>query len=326
MSLTPEQVLSKEFQKTQFRRGYDERDVDDFLDEVVAELRSLISQRDEVKAQLDDCRAGRGLPAQPQKAATPPVAVAEVPDPAGSSGPVETSGSLPDSQRESAGVVASAAGAGMSGGASAAALIELAQRVHDEHVSTGQARHDELIAEAEARHGELISEAEARHGDLLSSGQARHDELIAEAEARHGELLSTGQARHDELVASGQAQHDDLVSTGQARHDELIAGAEEKAGALVSEAERRKNELLGSLEQQKSGLEAQIDELRGFERSYRSELRSFLEDKLSDLDGAGQPKEVRSDADADLGLPAGEVASSDEGGASVGDPEGAHAV
>jgi DivIVA domain-containing protein len=61
MALTPEQVLNKHFQTTQFRKGYDERDVDDFLDEIVAEMRSLIAQRDDYKQQLNDCRAGRGL-------------------------------------------------------------------------------------------------------------------------------------------------------------------------------------------------------------------------------------------------------------------------
>ena len=62
MALTPEQILNKHFQTTQFRKGYDERDVDDFLDEVVAEMRTLIAQRDDVKHQLDDCRAGRAPP------------------------------------------------------------------------------------------------------------------------------------------------------------------------------------------------------------------------------------------------------------------------
>ena len=41
MALTPEDVLNKNFTATQFRRGYDEQEVDDFLDEVVAELRRL---------------------------------------------------------------------------------------------------------------------------------------------------------------------------------------------------------------------------------------------------------------------------------------------
>jgi len=59
MALTPEQVLNKHFQTTQFRRGYEERDVDDFLDEVVAEMRSLIEQRDDYLKQLNDCRASK---------------------------------------------------------------------------------------------------------------------------------------------------------------------------------------------------------------------------------------------------------------------------
>ncbi|MDQ6716670.1 MAG: DivIVA domain-containing protein, partial [Actinomycetota bacterium] len=61
MALTPEQILNKHFQTTQFRKGYDERDVDDFLDEIVAEMRTLSQQRDDYKQQLNDCRAGRGL-------------------------------------------------------------------------------------------------------------------------------------------------------------------------------------------------------------------------------------------------------------------------
>ena len=63
MALTPEQVLNKHFQPTQFRKGYAEQDVDDFLDEVVAEMRSLIEQRDDYLKQLNDCRASKNQPA-----------------------------------------------------------------------------------------------------------------------------------------------------------------------------------------------------------------------------------------------------------------------
>ena len=54
MALTPEDILNKQFQSTQFRKGYDEREVDDFLDEIVAEMRSLIAQRDDYLQQLND--------------------------------------------------------------------------------------------------------------------------------------------------------------------------------------------------------------------------------------------------------------------------------
>lgn len=39
--LTPEDVLNTSFTQTQFREGYEEREVDEFLDDVVASLRHL---------------------------------------------------------------------------------------------------------------------------------------------------------------------------------------------------------------------------------------------------------------------------------------------
>src|SRR6218665_820565 len=39
MALTPDDVVNKSFEKTKFREGYDQDRVDDFLDEVVIELR-----------------------------------------------------------------------------------------------------------------------------------------------------------------------------------------------------------------------------------------------------------------------------------------------
>ncbi len=39
--LTPEDVLNCHFTQTQLREGYDEREVDDYLDDVVATMRHL---------------------------------------------------------------------------------------------------------------------------------------------------------------------------------------------------------------------------------------------------------------------------------------------
>jgi DivIVA domain-containing protein len=61
MALNPEDVVKKSFNATHLRRGYDETQVDDFLDEVVIELRRLTADSDELRSQLDDCRASKGL-------------------------------------------------------------------------------------------------------------------------------------------------------------------------------------------------------------------------------------------------------------------------
>ena len=58
---------------------------------------------------------------------------------------------------------------------------------------------------------------------------------------------------------------------------------------------------LGQLEQERVGLERQIDELRTFEREYRTKLKGYIEGQLRDLEttnalttnaGAGQPAAV----------------------------------
>ena len=55
MALTPDDVVNKTFQPTKFREGYDQDEVDDFLDEVVNTLRALQTENDELKAKLSAC-------------------------------------------------------------------------------------------------------------------------------------------------------------------------------------------------------------------------------------------------------------------------------
>jgi len=50
--LTPEDVVNKRFQPTKFREGYDQDEVDDFLDEVVVELRRLNQENGELRQRL----------------------------------------------------------------------------------------------------------------------------------------------------------------------------------------------------------------------------------------------------------------------------------
>ena len=52
VALTPEDVVNKRFQPTKFREGYDQDEVDDFLDEVVVELRRLVQENDELRQRL----------------------------------------------------------------------------------------------------------------------------------------------------------------------------------------------------------------------------------------------------------------------------------
>ncbi len=90
------------------------------------------------------------------------------------------------------------------------------------------------------------------------------------------------------MLALAQRLHDEHVRDGETQRDTLLAEAQETAARLVREAEETQAQTLGSLEKERSVLERTIDELRGFEREYRSRLKSYLENQLRDLDTKGQ--------------------------------------
>src|SRR5690348_12831288 len=68
MPLTPEDVQKKQFTTVRFKEGYDEEEVDAFLDEVEAELRRLLAENQQLG------RAGAPAPAAPVAAPEAPAA------------------------------------------------------------------------------------------------------------------------------------------------------------------------------------------------------------------------------------------------------------
>ncbi|GAA2574653.1 DivIVA domain-containing protein [Microbacterium binotii] len=156
MALTPDDVVTKQFQHVRFKEGFDPDEVDDFLDEIVVEWRKTIAENDELKAKVAALESG----ASSAPAAAEPVAeepVAETPAPA----PVPAEGA-----------------------AATAGIIELAQRLHDEHVAEGKAQRDQLIADAQAQAATIVAEAEAKGRDEI----ARQEKERKALEARITEL------------------------------------------------------------------------------------------------------------------------------------------
>src|SRR6266436_6612915 len=58
MPLTPADVRNKQFSTTRLRPGYDEEEVDAFLDEVEGELDRLIQENEELRAKLAEVLRG----------------------------------------------------------------------------------------------------------------------------------------------------------------------------------------------------------------------------------------------------------------------------
>src|SRR3954453_13355431 len=95
MPLTPEDVSNKRFTPVRLREGYDMGEVDQFLDEVEAELARLTKENDDLRAKLATAQSGAPAPSPPQpvaeKAPEPEPTPAPVPAPAAA--PVTASGS-----------------------------------------------------------------------------------------------------------------------------------------------------------------------------------------------------------------------------------------
>src|SRR5688500_1230658 len=78
MPLTPEDVSNKRFTPVRLREGYDMGEVDQFLDEVEAELARLTKENDDLRAKLSAAQSGSPVTATPAPA---PVVEKKAPEP-----------------------------------------------------------------------------------------------------------------------------------------------------------------------------------------------------------------------------------------------------
>lgn len=240
MALTPEDVVNKRFQSTKFREGYDQDEVDDFLDEIVVELRRLNQENEELRQRLvaadarmaEQQRSG-ALPASaPASAPAPTPVVAEAPEPTPAPAPaVASAPAAPATEAPSYGQTSSELET-----TSTNNLLQLARRLHEEHVREGIAKRDELIAEGESHKARLISEAEGKQREIV-------DALNAE----------------------------------------------------------------------RATLETRVEELRVFEREYRSQLRTYIQGQLREL-------ETSSQSSAQPAAPVGSAASASSAAAPASAP------
>jgi DivIVA domain-containing protein len=156
MSLTPEDVVNKKFQPTKFREGYDQDEVDEFLDEIIVEFRRLSQENEELRQRL---LASDGRIAELQR--SPGGMVGSL---TSSSSDVATSITNPGAAFPEAMAEASANDPNNTNN-----LLQLARKLHDEHVREGIAKRDALIAEGQATAARLLRESEAQQRSDLSS-------------------------------------------------------------------------------------------------------------------------------------------------------------
>ena len=149
MAITPEDLITKSFKIVTEESGYDRNEVDDFLDELVVELRALYSERDARERQVEQLSANA-----PD---SPAAAVAPAQSSAASAAPQD-----------------------------AAALLAMAQKVHDDYVAQGEKAKAELLEEAERKADAMVSEAQQQREEVLSRLTDEKEELEIAVEALRG--------------------------------------------------------------------------------------------------------------------------------------------
>ena len=250
MALTPEDVVNKRFQHVKFREGYDQDEVDDFLDEVVVELRRLYTENDDLRQKLS-------------------AAEAKVEELQSKKAPASAPAEAPKAEKKAEAAPATAPQAPAKTETSAPVEADKADKAKEE------------AAAKEAPEAKEAPKAPAAPAVSAGVAGAAVGASAAAPAAQGGDQDAHG------LIALAQRVHDEHVAEGERTRDKLIGEAEKKSAEILSAAEKKRDETLSQLENQKASLEREIDGLQNFERQYRTRLKSYLSDQLRDLESSG---------------------------------------
>jgi len=227
MPLTPADVHNVAFKKPPIgKRGYDEEEVDAFLDEVERELARLIEENNELRAQ-----AARG------------------------------------------------------GGGGAAGDPRLGAEVADLKTQLDRIQREKAAAEQAARQMQVELEQTRASGGPGGGG-------AGDGEQQALRVLMMAQRTADDHVSDARREADKLLTDARSKAEEVTRDARTKAESLERDARQRHQEAMGGLDAKRTALQKHIEELKQFEREYRTRLKAYLESQLRDLEGRGQGLEA----------------------------------
>ena len=192
MALTPDDVVTKEFQHVRFKEGFDPDEVDDYLDEIVKEWRKALEENEQLKARIAELEAA--------PAAAP--AAEAAPAPAAEAAPA-----------------APAAPAADSSATSALGILERAQRLHDEHVAEGKAEAEKLVSDATAEADEIVKAAKKERNDLRNKLETERKTL----ESRITELRTFERDYRQELRGYFEGKLKDLDTTSSSSSETPVS-------------------------------------------------------------------------------------------------------
>ncbi|MCK2220855.1 DivIVA domain-containing protein [Actinomadura sp. ATCC 31491] len=228
MPLTPADVRNKQFSTTRLRPGYDEEEVDAFLDEVEAELDRLIQENEELRAKLAECLRGKVPGGMSMPMASAPVQEQPKPEMMAPPQPEPMRAPEPPPVQQPPVPVAMSMPPAEDNMDTAARVLALAQQTADQAIADARREADETVTRARREADEILTKARRQAEQVIGDARARAETLERDAQERHRQAM-------------------------------------------------------GSLVQTRDELERKVEELRSFEREYRSRLKLYLENQLAEL-------------------------------------------
>ena len=272
MPLTPEDVRNKQFTTVRLREGYDEDEVDAFLDEVESELTRLLRENEDLRAKLaaatraaaQNQQQGMRKPPEPQDRQGAPV-------PAAISGPQPVPPQQQMGPPQLPGAPQLPAGpSGQHGPQGPMGSGPMGQGPMGQGHPMQQGGHPmQQGGHPMQQGGHPMQQQGGPHGDSAAR------------------VLSLAQQTADQAIAEARSEANKIVGEARSRAEGLERDARAKADALERDAQEKHRVAMGSLESARATLERKVEDLRGFEREYRTRLKSYLESQLRELEERG---------------------------------------
>jgi DivIVA domain-containing protein len=204
MPLTPADVHNVAFSKPPIgKRGYNEDEVDAFLDLVENELTRLIEENSDLRqriAELDQELANANVDGAAAPAAQPtqvlPVYEAE-PEPRPTAAQYEAQ-PIPADDHPTM---------------KAAKVLSLAQDTADRLTSSARAESDKMLADAKAQADAMVNEARSTAETTVAEARQRAEAMLADAQSRSETQLRQAQEKADALQADAERKHAEIMGT-----------------------------------------------------------------------------------------------------------------
>ncbi|WP_026929360.1 DivIVA domain-containing protein [Glycomyces tenuis] len=280
MPLTPADVHNVTFKKPMLgKRGYDEDEVDGFLDEVERELARLSDENGELRAQIESLRAGA------------PPGAADHAEMAAALDRVQREKHAAEQQMQELEAELHATHQQM------VAAQQQTQQLEQQLQQAAQRAPQQNAPEGMGQGGEqealrLLMVAQRTADEHLEDSRREADTLVSEAQREAQSMMTEAQHESKTMVTEAQREAETMVTEARTQAEDLVGQARDKAERLEIEAEQERQKVMGALENKRASLLKHIDELKTFEREYRTRLKLYLESQLRDLNGQQGPEEA----------------------------------